>query len=128
MSWLASTTGGAPVGARPGGRLLERVDNALPCLLLCFGYFHRARDPGRGATAARGVAPEMSGPAADGAGRGARASVTMDVMCRANSSGTVAVGISASGSSVIGALEGVTLSNPNPVRAPRVRAVIRSVM
>ena len=31
-------------------------------------------------------------------------------MCRANSSGTVAVGISASGSSVIAALEGVTVA------------------
>ena len=30
MSWLASTTGGAPAGAWPGGRLLERVENALP--------------------------------------------------------------------------------------------------
>ena len=49
-------------------------------------------------------------------------------MCRANSSGTAAVGISASGSSLIGAPDGVTLSSWNPVRAPRVRATTRSVM
>jgi aryl-alcohol dehydrogenase-like predicted oxidoreductase len=35
--------------------------------------------------------------------------------------------LSASGGSVIGALEGVTLSSWNPVRAPRVRATTRSV-
>jgi len=38
------------------------------------------------------------------AGRGALPSVNIDVMCRVKSSGTVAVGISASGSSVIAAL------------------------
>jgi len=55
--------------------------------------------------------PGMSGPAADGAGRGALASVITDVTCRASSSGTVTVGTSASGSSLIGAAEGVTLSS-----------------
>src|SRR4051794_7166427 len=75
-----------------------------------------------------GVTPGMSGPAADVAGRGALASVIMDVTCRASSSGTVTVGTSASGSSLIGAAEGVTLSNWYPVRAPRVPATTRSVM
>ena len=49
-------------------------------------------------------------------------------MCRASSSGTVAVGISASGSWLIGALDGVMVSSWNPVRAPRLRATTRSVM
>jgi hypothetical protein len=42
----------------------------------------------------------------------------MDVTCRASSSGTVTVGTSASGRSLIGAAEGVTLSSWYPVRAP----------
>src|SRR5580704_16873946 len=118
--------GGALAGARPVRRLLERTDDALPCLLLRAGYFHRARDAGRGATAARGAA--VSGPAADGGVREALASADTEVMCRANSSGTPAVGTSASGSSVSGTPDGVTLSSWNPVRAPRVRATTRSVM
>ena len=104
MSWLASTTEGALAGARPGRRLLERIDLELHALLL---YLAAAVS---GAVAGRGV-------------RGALASADTDVMCRANSSGTAAVGISASGSSLIGAPDGVTLISWNPVRAPRVRAV-----
>jgi hypothetical protein len=56
-------------------------------------------DPGSAPPAAyAAVAPETSGPAADGLDRGALASVTMDVTCRASSSGTVTAGTSASGS------------------------------
>src|SRR6185437_5015398 len=91
------------------------------------GYFHPARDAGLGTTPARGVVPELTGPTAEGARRGALGSVTMDAMCRANSNGTVAVGTSASGSSLIGALDGVTLNSWYPVIAPRVRATTRSV-
>jgi hypothetical protein len=69
-------------------------------------------------TAARGWAPEMSGLVAEGAARGARASVTRDAMCRATISGTSAVVISASGSWLIRALEGVTWRSPYPVGAP----------
>src|SRR5579872_5195876 len=58
---------------------------------------------------------------------GALSSAVTAVMCRARNSGTVAVGISARGSWVIGALDGVTWSRWKPVRAPRVRAVARSV-
>jgi hypothetical protein len=71
--------GGAPVGARPGRRLLERIDLELDSLLL---YLAAAVS---GTVAGRGV-------------RGALTSADTDVMCRANSSGTAAVGISASGS------------------------------
>jgi hypothetical protein len=46
-------------------------------------------------------APAASGVAAGRCGRGARSSAEADVTCRANSSGTAAVGISASGSVVI---------------------------
>ena len=42
------------------------------------------------------MAPGMSGAAADGAGRGALTSVTMDLACKASSNGTVTVGTSAS--------------------------------
>src|SRR6201985_2200625 len=69
--------------------------------------------------------PGMSGPATAGAGRGALASVIMDVTCRASSSGTVTVGTSASGSSLIGAAEGVTLSSWYPGRATRGAATAR---
>jgi hypothetical protein len=48
-------------------------------------------------------------------------------MCRAIISGTSAAMTSASGSWLIGAVEGVTFSNPYPVRAPRVMPVARSV-
>ena len=70
----------------------------------------------------------MTGPVAVSGVRGALTSADTAVICRAKKSGTVAVGISASGSSLIGALDGVTLSSWNPVRAPRVRATTRSVM
>jgi hypothetical protein len=33
--------GDAAVGAWPGRRLVERVDLALHCVLLCVEYFHR---------------------------------------------------------------------------------------
>ena len=59
----------------------------------------------------------MSGAAAGSGLRGALTSADTVVMCRTKNSGTVAVGISASGSSVIGALDGVTLSSWNPVSA-----------
>ena len=59
--------------------------------------FHRARDAGPGTAAARAEAPEMTGPTADGADRGARASANRDMMCSAIISGTSAVTISASG-------------------------------
>src|SRR5581483_8782583 len=59
--------------------------------------------------------------------RGVFTSADTDVMCRARNTGTVAVGIRASGSSVIGALVGLTLRSWKPVRAPRVRATARSV-
>jgi hypothetical protein len=49
----------------------------------------------------------------------------MDVMCRASSSGTPAVTISASWSSKIGAADGVMVSSENPVRAPRVRVGVQ---
>ena len=49
-----------------------------------------------------------AGGAVAGSGvRGVLTSADTDVMCRANNSGTTAVGISASGSSVIGAPEPV---------------------
>src|SRR5579859_5286478 len=54
----------------------------------------------------------VSGAAAGSGARRALTSAEEAVMCRAKSSGTVAVGISASGSSVIAALDGVTLSSP----------------
>src|SRR5579872_2350983 len=73
------------------------------------------------------AAAVVSGLVAGRAARAARASADSDAMCRATNSGTVATGISASGSSVIGALDGVTCSSENPVRAPRVRATVRSV-
>src|SRR5579859_3937791 len=115
-------------GGRPANRrLLERVDLELHCPVLCVGCVHRARDAGLWVTAARDVAPDMSGSAADGADRTARASVARHVMCRASISGTSAVMTSASGSSLIGAVEGVTWSSPYPMRAPRVMPTARSV-
>ena len=55
------------------------------------------------------LAAAVSGAVAGRGVRGALTSADTDVMCRANSSGTAAVGISASGSSLIGAPDGVTL-------------------
>src|SRR5580693_4619205 len=89
---------------------------------------HRAWDAGLSATAVRAVAPAMTGSAAGREIHGALLSADTDVTCKANSSGTAAVGISASGSSLIGAPDGVTLISWNPVRAPRVRALTRSAM
>src|SRR6185437_782773 len=109
MSWLASMRGGAPAGARPGCRLLERIDLELDSVLLYL------------ATAASGAV------AGSGARRALRSADT-DVMCRVSSSGTAAVGISASGSSLIGAPDGVMLISWNPMRAPRARAFTRSAM
>src|SRR6266542_1322426 len=74
------------------------------------------------------LAAAVSGAVAGSGARWALRSADTDVMCRANSSGTAAAGISASGSSLIGAPDGVTLISWNPVRAPRVRATTRSVM
>jgi len=67
----------------------------------------------------------VSGTVAGSDVREALTSADTAVMCRAKNSGTVAVGINASGSSVIGALDGVTLSSWNPVRAPRVSATTK---
>src|SRR5690242_4029640 len=52
-------------GPRPANRrLLERVDLELHCPVLCVGCVHRARDAGLWVTAARDIAPDMSGPMA----------------------------------------------------------------
>src|SRR5258708_13632866 len=109
MSWLASTTGGAPVGARPGRRLLERIDLELDSVLLY-------------------LAAAASGAVAGSGARWALRSADTDVMCRASSSGTAAVGISASGGSLIAAPDGGPLITGNPVAAPRPRALPGSVM
>src|SRR5258706_15673507 len=100
MSWLASTTGGAPVGARPGRRLLERIDLELDSVLLY-------------------LAAAASGAVAGSGARWALRSADTDVMCRASSTGTADRGSSARGSSQIGGPGGVALLNWNPVRAPR---------
>ena len=57
------------------------------------------------------AAAAADGAVAGSGVRGVLTSADTDVMCRANSSGTTAVGISASGSSVIGAPDGVTWSS-----------------
>lgn len=74
------------------------------------------------ARTARGAVPATDEPAADAAVRRALASLRTDAMCRVISSGTPAVGTSASGSELIAVPDGVVCTSWKPVRAPRVRA------
>jgi EmrB/QacA subfamily drug resistance transporter len=83
------------------------------------------------ARTARDAVPESAGLAADGAVRreaGPLASLRTDTMCRVSSSGTPAVGTSASGSELIAEPDGVVWTSWKPVRVPRIRASTRSVM
>src|SRR5260370_38455164 len=91
---------GAPVGTRPSRRLLERIDLELDSLLLY-------------------VAAAVSGAVTGSGARWALRSAETDVMCRANSSGTAAVGVSASGSPPRRPPDGVTMISRNPGAATR---------
>ena len=105
-------------------RRMHGRGSALSCWLGAGQARHRAGDAGLSAMTVRGAGPPRRGPVP---GRAVLRSASSEVMCRASSSGTAAVGISASGSSLIGAPDGVTLISWNPVRVPRVRATARSV-